>query len=395
MLVFRNAGELDIRAITLLGASVKEQDDAIGYFGTGLKFAIATILRHEGSITIFNGLDKYELSARPVTMRGEPFFVIFLNDKELSYTTQLGRDWSPWMAYRELYCNAKDEGDWAVELVEAMKPQEGYVSIFVEGLDEVHDEKDKYFYDGPALYRGSTADALPGYSGDQKVVFYRGVRVADVKSLGKPLQYSWNIKRNIQLTEDRTLRYPHHLREAILQAVCDSDDTEFMRDILKTDSVYFEYNIDWHEMSFRASKDSPLCDLIERMVESGEWVNPEAVRAWTRLTGRSKHNYLEPDDYMTACMHKALNFLEAMGYNISQEIRIVEGLGACVYGTIDGELIILSKDCFGRGTKFLAGTILEEHVHIKYGFPDHSRELQNWLLDELMTAGEKATGQIL
>lgn len=41
MLTFHNPGELDPRLITTFGVSIKESTNPIGYFGTGLKYALA------------------------------------------------------------------------------------------------------------------------------------------------------------------------------------------------------------------------------------------------------------------------------------------------------------------------------------------------------------------
>ena len=39
MIVFENAGEIDPRLFALIGVNVKESENAIGFFGTGLKYA--------------------------------------------------------------------------------------------------------------------------------------------------------------------------------------------------------------------------------------------------------------------------------------------------------------------------------------------------------------------
>src|ERR1700733_12022356 len=46
MIVFENYGEIEIDAITTFGVSVKEGPNPIGFFGTGLKYAVAVLLRH-------------------------------------------------------------------------------------------------------------------------------------------------------------------------------------------------------------------------------------------------------------------------------------------------------------------------------------------------------------
>ncbi|HEX4610447.1 MAG TPA: hypothetical protein VH092_19815, partial [Urbifossiella sp.] len=43
-LVFSNPGAIDINLVKLLGVSVKDSDNAIGFFGTGMKYALACTL---------------------------------------------------------------------------------------------------------------------------------------------------------------------------------------------------------------------------------------------------------------------------------------------------------------------------------------------------------------
>jgi hypothetical protein len=45
IVVFENPGEIDAAAIRTFGVSVKEGENPIGFFGTGLKYAIAILLR--------------------------------------------------------------------------------------------------------------------------------------------------------------------------------------------------------------------------------------------------------------------------------------------------------------------------------------------------------------
>lgn len=37
--IFRNKGEMNVRAITTIGVSVKGDDSALGFFGSGLKYS--------------------------------------------------------------------------------------------------------------------------------------------------------------------------------------------------------------------------------------------------------------------------------------------------------------------------------------------------------------------
>ena len=73
MIVFQNPGLIDLAAVITMGVSVKEGDTPIGFFGTGLKFAIATILRNGGGIELYRGGDKHVFGIEPGTVRGEAF----------------------------------------------------------------------------------------------------------------------------------------------------------------------------------------------------------------------------------------------------------------------------------------------------------------------------------
>lgn len=55
--IFRNKGIIDPRSITTFGVSSKDSESAIGYFGTGLKYAIAILLREGCKIDIYTGGD--------------------------------------------------------------------------------------------------------------------------------------------------------------------------------------------------------------------------------------------------------------------------------------------------------------------------------------------------
>src|SRR5690606_21178629 len=98
----------------ILGINVKDGDNPIGHFGTGLKIAIASILRMGGAITIYRGMDRYEFDTIGVVVRGKGFDLVGLSingaeQTELGFTTELGKNWEPWMVMRELESNCRDE----------------------------------------------------------------------------------------------------------------------------------------------------------------------------------------------------------------------------------------------------------------------------------------------
>lgn len=114
MLTFWNPTTLDLRLITTFGASVKTDDASIGYFGTGLKYAIAGVLRMGGNISLTTPEGTFQFSEKSETIRGKTIPCVYMEaeDRTLTpcgFTTELGRNWTPWMIYREFWANMRDE----------------------------------------------------------------------------------------------------------------------------------------------------------------------------------------------------------------------------------------------------------------------------------------------
>ena len=110
-LVITNKGLIDTLAFELIGASTKRNDEqTIGFFGSGLKYAIAGLLRRGIPFQVWCGEDLLDITTEEVSMRDQKFERIFFNGKPTSLTTSMGPRWEPWMLVRELYANAIDEG---------------------------------------------------------------------------------------------------------------------------------------------------------------------------------------------------------------------------------------------------------------------------------------------
>lgn len=98
-------------ASLLLGVSDKNNTDSIGRFGTGLKYAIAGILRLGGKISIRHANGTQEtFTTVPVPARSKTFQAVHSSiHGSLGFTTEMGKHWQPWMLYRELESNTIDE----------------------------------------------------------------------------------------------------------------------------------------------------------------------------------------------------------------------------------------------------------------------------------------------
>lgn len=210
MITLKNDGHLEIDLIKTMGVNVKESDSPIGYFGTGLKYAIAVFVRENIPITLYIGENKYSFLSEKKVIRGKEFdFCVMKGEfdfERLAFTTDLGKNWEPWQAYREIHSNCLDEGG-TIKL-EPAKPEDGSTQFFIEHNFDV----DSIFLNKGAKKLIFENDEIEIYEGESDYIFYKGIRAKD---LSRKSVYTYNIKRYCQLTEDRSISYSTNNLELI------------------------------------------------------------------------------------------------------------------------------------------------------------------------------------
>jgi hypothetical protein len=90
---------------------------------------------------------------------------------------------------------------------------------------------------------------------------------------------------------------------------------------------------------------------------------------------------------------RALEFLSKIGYEIDYPVQYVENLCTRIHGRVINGKVYISRLALSRGTKWLAGTLLEEHLHKTTGMLDCSLELQQWLFDAFISAKAELLGE--
>jgi len=396
----QNPGEIDLRAIEIMGVNVKEGKSPIGYFGTGLKYAIAVLLRSGHSISIHIGTTEHKFLAETESIRGKDFSLIKRQAHgcsiRLGFTTELGKNWEMWMAMRELYSNCLDEGGQAS--IHALEPQEGTTTIVVQGQAFFNEfaNRNKYFLQTKPLYEGSSASIHPGPS---QYLYYRGVRV---RQLDQQSAYTYNITGELTLTEDRTLSYDWTAKSYIGSVIADSEMDEVIRSALAEPRVgtakLFEQTLDFEGVYFSTmSKTSrfvavakelgPRCRLsiTTRLIQAG-------------LLARELASYT-PTKGEAASIAKAKTLLRKTGLVDGafeqMPIHVVKDLGENVQAQAKGGEITLTAALVQRGTKYIASTLLEEFLHIEHHFRDESYEFQTYLLDKIIALACEAHGEVL
>jgi hypothetical protein len=97
-----------------------------------------------------------------------------------------------------------------------------------------------------------------------------------------------------------------------------------------------------------------------------------------------------------ARLDRAKDFCARIGYPVAEyPIVVSEFLGEEVLGRAHEETIYISKRVLMMGTKMLAGTLIEEFLHLRHHLRDCERSMQNFLMDAIVSLGEQLTGEPL
>lgn len=391
---FANEGLIDLRAIRVFGACSKETANPIGYFGTGLKYAIAVCLRLGCEITIHRGLDKYSFGISKVRIRVDDFDIVHMRDHqtgetfELAFTTELGKTWEAWQAFRELWCNTLDEGGDVVDF--QLKPGEGQtvVTVIGEPMAEWYNKRDHIMLMSSAKWLSEGVEISHKNS---KHAFYRRVRVADLQ---RPALMTYNIVgHGMDLTEDRSLKYDFLFHSKVAQALMSSEDEQLLDAIIHAPKDTYEGGL-----SFSDCDPGPAVLALLENADFRAIENESLNRMFKKITNKTKKpRELRIDDNEHAILDKALKFLRQLGYDSIEDYDLIvtdELDDLCLGQARDGKIYI-NRRTFMKGTKMVAGTIFEEWVHLHHALHDETRQLQDFFLDAFMTIGEKFVGEPL
>jgi len=384
---FQNRGLIDMRAVRTFGVSAKGCDNPIGFFGTGMKYAIAICLRLGCKVTLYRGKERFDFATANIAVRNSDFRIVTMNDEEIGFTTDLGKTWEPWQAFREIYCNALDEGGSVIDgYADAI---DDYTTIVITG---------QAFYSAYLERDHIVLSAAPRWSASRVQIherrnafgYYRGIRAG---KLEHQCELTYNVLSNLDLTEDRTLKNVYQFYSAIREAIITSDDETLISRFLTTASDSFEARLDlqcWTDPS------ETFLRTVER-VGFRNCANPSALK----LYKKHRRCELTPDAaplnrVEEIQLTRAIRFCEWAGYRMNDyPIVVTSDLEDRVWGRAYEWKNYLNRSAFMAGTKIVAGTLIEEYIHLRHGLLDESRDLQNHLLNALVSMGELAKGEPL
>ena len=407
-----NKGEIALEALTLMGATSKEGDSSkIGFFGSGNKYALATLLRHGFSVSIFSGPTEYVISTQQVIFRGTAYDKILINDKETSLTTRLGPAWEVWMALRELYANAMDEGEeWDI-VVDSIEPApEGRSYVYIDYRDQVEE-----FYNNKNLYFNSltiidelqtTYGKVMILEGNQGQRYRKGIACINEKSESL---FGYDFE-NIAINESRLIAMDYTQYEQMACALAMTRNEEVIQKYLEKslNERYIEYKAKWEKMYCTAT----LSDAWEKvLLSTGKSVISISHASFIHTEDIPLSCIIVPDELCLKIRRELPNVPQYGDFNMESiestpSEELVEQVEAAVSLILGWGFRIVPiayrkfvdnnvKARVHEGTIYvsvdispdkLVPILLEEFVHIKTGLNDLTRSMQIYLFEKLAEA---------
>ena len=240
-----NAGVIEVEALTLLGASTKRNDKTkIGQFGSGNKFAIPYFLRNQIPIKLYAGMDEITIETKTEKFRDMEFEVVMIDNQKTSFTTETGHKWSCWQALREVYCNAIDEGEHSMEVVDVIEPCEGKTCFYIGYVQEVQDffeNFNDYFAEGKEVLSENEHGRILKKHGAKTCIYRKGILCYETeeKSL---FDYDFE---DLNLTEDRLAQYYWEVNGKVWKLILSCKNEYVIRKLLtEVGGALFERRFD-------------------------------------------------------------------------------------------------------------------------------------------------------
>jgi hypothetical protein len=414
-----NDGEIDINAFKLLGVTTKDETK-IGYFGSGLKYALAVLLREKIDFKIYSGVSEIKMSTKETTFRGKKCEIIKINNGLTSLTTDMGRDWKIWYAIRELYCNAIDEGGQKITVTDKFEPEKGSTQFYVEFNDSVRDISknwNTYFSDKRKdlvqdigdlkIYNHEINKNLESSLDKKKsiIIYRKGIQVYNNEKIKSLFDYD---STSIDINEARELSDLWSFKYSLVKKLSNSANLEIIEDICDNWRDTFEGDLMWeysysfhdnwldalngrtiimHDVSGNYFEElgSSTVILPTKLAKSlsdyfGDKVN---VRGYSKEYG--DNDVSNPSDKQQNIINECVEFLKRGNLDI---LKLVSSIKICNFRSknilgeaINGKIILISPNCFEHGKRTVLATILEEYGHISSEACDKTRRFQDFLIN--------------
>ena len=428
-ILIENKGEIDVNGLILMGGSTKRDNpNAIGFFGSGNKYAIATLITKGIDFKIFSGEKEIVVTTKDIQFRDSAFKQIFIDGKETSLTTQMGPLWEEWFAIREWVSNSIDEGESnIVASTDIVSPRAGYTRIYVErtaGIEDVVSNWDNYFsFDRDDIHYQIGENRILGNNSEDGylVLFRKGIRSYYANGTKSLYHYDMN---SFEINESRVIDDIWNASSKIVKFYNQVTNLDVIRNVLKNayKDCMFENNLSWYYGILKLSEYWRAAIGNHRIVVgdyAGHFTDEQQSHPCyvvnTELAKRIKASF--PDivvygmlDSGEACIFNKVDqtprhsfllkecqrFFDECNYVVGYPIEVVDFVNKPEQlGLAHNKTIYISDKLFNKGKREIAVTIIEENEHLKTGYKDCSRAFQQHFIDLFISEKEERFAHFL
>lgn len=441
-ILIQNDGEIETNSFELIGASTKRSENGkIGFFGSGLKYSIAYMMRKGIDFKIFSGMNELKFSTSPELLKDQSFDRICINGKQTSYTTTMGPTWNEdWFILREIYCNAIDEGTCQlIKNTSIVQPSEGKTRIYIQVTDELQTvilNWDSYFADertpmfttdntytcylgNAEINGGNVRQSVEVYAKTLGVMYRRGIRV--YKNEKYMYDYGFSC---VNINEDRTAKDHGAIDYAIFNLFTSFANENYIRSVLTTaqdDEATREFGAvkmtsqgeDWNQSEWMRFGSE---NLLINMDKAGKYTDEIAAskKEWFllpssfcrklkqqfpdihilgmgKMVGNMSFEECEMTPKYKFLLDEVIKALGEMKYDIGYEVRVVHFEKDNIMGQADREnkSILIASSTFDMGRREIALTLMEENEHLLSGKHDETREFETHIFSQWLKTMEE------
>jgi hypothetical protein len=417
-------GEIDERSFSLIGATNKRNvGSKIGMFGSGLKYSLAFLLKNQINFRVFSGYREIKFEAHEEDFRGVPVKRIHVNGEKTSLSTDMGMDWTHWFVLREIYCNALDESDADISLIEgdvaSASPVEDCTVFYIEmaeGFKSVFSDWNQYFSDKRTDLLWHDIDGNQLYVGGQSSLVYRkGIRcfhseepslfhydlnwvqINESRVIANDWAYKYQLVKFLKKISDHSIvfRIIHNINEYqerdLSWGVSDAFSDEYLKVIGDKYVIPFETAGFWEEeIKELKGKHVLLPNTMVRALQAqfGDEIN--VIGQTDANTDMDIKIVDEVGKRESHVLSEAVAFLKKAGYEIQHPIKVAKFSKDDTLGLAkDDTIFVANKVLSVSGVRKTAAIIIEENEHLNSKCSDETRAFQNHLINVLITQLEE------
>lgn len=387
LVIFSNPGVAELAALTTLGVSVKEGENAIGMFGTGFKFAVAVLLRNGCTVRLFRGKEEHVFSLRDTVIRGKTFQMVYLDNQSLNITTELGKSWEVWMAYRELHSNALDEGgDTTMSTFVGGIDNETQIIVGGEKITEAFNKRHVIFLSSRPIV---TTSSLAVHEYIAPVLYYRGVRVAILLTESiKKSAFTYNIISLLPLADDRTYRDLWTIQRRIAREMVEVvRDKTVLRKFIEATNTQGMYETQCEVQFYKPTEE--FLSILNEVYDSGALLSANCMLLLRQHRQELRRPVAaELDEIQDAVRSRAEIFVEKLGFGKELALYdIIPVNAARGVLSVEDKLLTVPVASFGSAAE-LATHILKQMVVVRCSATD-DEDVMSALAKMVVSQGQK------